>query len=218
MYLGCAVRDGATLGVQHLLSALLVDCGVREAEVRDFECEAVVQQQVLRLEVSVAQALRVAVADRVNQLVEIGPRQQLAECAGVEDEVEQLAAQRQVQHDQHHGVRRAVLLRVRHAVVHITHRQHVQVLDHTQRVDFPLDGLNGRGVRSGQRGQAEDLERHAGGGSGGVVQTQLDLGEAAATQRLQHLIVLQHAREGKGRRDGHEEERGGRGWTGGEWG
>mmetsp|Transcript_20003 Transcript_20003/g.67658 ORF Transcript_20003/g.67658 Transcript_20003/m.67658 type:complete len:438 (+) Transcript_20003:397-1710(+) len=77
----------------------------REPKVRDLEHGVLVEEQILRLEVAVADALPVAVLDAADQLAKVGARGGLVEPAGGDDLVEELAAGDELEDDEDAGAR-----------------------------------------------------------------------------------------------------------------
>ena len=75
----------------------------REAEVGDLEVSVAVEQQVLGLEVAVADALVVAVLDAADELLEVEARGRLVEAALCNDLVEEFAASDELEHDEDLG-------------------------------------------------------------------------------------------------------------------
>jgi hypothetical protein len=120
---------------------------VAEAEVRDLEVLVLVQQQVLRLQVTMHHALLVTVRDGADELAEVLAGRLLVEAAGAHNLVEKLASLDKLEDKEDVALRCQHLLELHHVLVrHLLHdgdllldlRAHVLLLD--LRLAEDLDG------------------------------------------------------------------------------
>ena len=147
----------------------------RQPEVGDLEHLALVQQEVLRLEIAVAHALLVAVLDAGYQLPEVLARGGLVEAPHVNNLVEELTARDELEHDEDFGPRREHLQQVHHVL--LLHHLHdrdllLDLLAHVLLLDLLL---------------VEDLDRDA--LVGFRVHRELDLAERALAERAPDLVL-----------------------------
>mmetsp|Transcript_24622 Transcript_24622/g.50855 ORF Transcript_24622/g.50855 Transcript_24622/m.50855 type:complete len:247 (+) Transcript_24622:1274-2014(+) len=128
-----------------------------EAEISHLELEILVEEDILRLDVAVIHPHTVALAQREEQLLEVRARKRLWKGPAGENVVEELASGSELELEQQHFARVAVLARKGHVRDCTLERQHILVLDLLHRRQLAVDHLllPWRG-----RIQLDDLESH----------------------------------------------------------
>mmetsp|Transcript_18577 Transcript_18577/g.59407 ORF Transcript_18577/g.59407 Transcript_18577/m.59407 type:complete len:374 (-) Transcript_18577:68-1189(-) len=147
----------------------------REPKVRDLEHGVLVEEQILRLEVAVADALPVAVLDAADQLAKVGARGGLVEPAGGDDLVEELAAGDELEDDEDAGARGE----------HLDQVDDVPLLDHLHHSNLLFDLLAHRLLR--HLLLVENLDRHL--LSGLSVDCKFDLAKCALAESSSNLVL-----------------------------